>query len=273
MYYHFKPSSSNYCIMNKFIKLFSVAIVFFAFASQLIADENMELPTIDELKRLHIEGNNGQYALDKLNSVYASGRILYYTDDETIERGFRIYKKRPNKFRSFYETKLAKKVVQLEVVYDGESAVQIFSHGGREVYREKLQGDALESIKFESKLEGPFLLVTEENKQYITIAGIEYVDGEKCFLLEIDERSQYPYRNIWLSAENFQEIKFDRLVAEEGIEQLEEVYFRNFKNMQGILFASRMDKFVNGKRNFTTFVDDFNVNYGLYDSLFDLDLN
>ena len=59
----------------------------------------------------------------------------------------------------------------------------------------------------------------------------------------------------------------------EGEEQLEEVFYRNFKNMQGILFASRMDKFINGKRNFTTFVDDFNVNYGLYDSLFDIDLN
>ena len=43
--------------------------------------------------------------------------------------------------------------------------------------------------------------------------------------------------------------------------------------MGGILFASRMDKFVDGKRLFTTFVDDFNVNYGLYDSLFDIDLN
>lgn len=259
--------------MISFIKLPTIAFIIFAFASQLFAEENVEFPTLDELKRLHTEGKNGQYTLDKLNSVYASGRILYYTDDETIERGFRIYKKRPNKYRSFYETKLAKKIVQLEVIYDGESAIQIFSHGGREVYRENLQGEALESIKFESKLEGPFLLVMEENKQYITIAGYEYIEGEKCFLLKIDERSQYPYRNIWLSAENFQEIKVDRISVQESEEQLEEVFYRNFKNMQGILFASRTDKFINGKRNFTTFVDDFNVNYGLYDSLFDPDSN
>ena len=69
----------------------------------------MELPSLDELKRLHIEGSNGQYTLDKLNSIFASGRILYYSEDETIERGFRIYKKRPNKYRSFYETKTCKK--------------------------------------------------------------------------------------------------------------------------------------------------------------------
>ena len=259
--------------MNSFIKLSTIAIIIFAFASQLFAEENVELPTLDELKRLHLEGDSGQYALNKLNSIFASGRILYYAEDETIERGFRIYKKRPNKFRSFYETKLAKKIVQLEVIYDGESAIKIFSHGGREVYRENLQGEALESIKFESRLEGPFLLVMEENKQYITIAGYEYIEGEKCFLLKVDERSQYPYRNIWISAENFQEIKFDRITLAEGEEQLEEVFYRNFKNMQGIILASRMDKFINGKRNFTTFVDNFNVNYGLYDSLFDLDLN
>ena len=259
--------------MISLIKLHLVAIIVLAFTTQLFADVNVEIPTLDELKRLHIEGENGQYTLDKLNSIFASGRILYYTDEETIERGFRIYKKRPNKYRSFYETKLAKKIVQLEVIYDGESAIQIFSHGGREVYRENLQGEALESIKFESRLEGPFLLVMEENKQYITIAGYEYIEGEKCILLEIDERSQYPYRNVWISAENFQEIKFDRITVKEGEEQIEEVFYRNFKNMQGILFASRMDKYINGKRNFTTFVDDFNVNYGLYDSLFNLDLN
>ena len=259
--------------MISFIKLPTIAIITFALTAQLFAEENVEIPTLDELKRLHLEGNNGQYTLDKLNSIFATGRILYYTEDETIERGFRIYKKRPNKFRSFYETKTAKKIVQLEVIYDGESAIQIFSHGGREVYREKLRGDALESIKFESRLEGPFLLVMEENKQFITIAGYEYIEGEKCILLEIDEQSLYPYRNIWISAENFQEIKFDRITIAEGEEQLEEVFYRNFKNMQGVLFASRMDKFINGKRNFTTFVDDFNVNYGLYDSLFDLDLN
>tara|TARA_A200000113_G_scaffold82791_2_gene73630 strand:+ start:107 stop:883 length:777 start_codon:yes stop_codon:yes gene_type:complete len=258
--------------MNILNKLAIVAVAV-AFASHLTAEETSELPTIDELKRLHTKGENGQYSMDNLNSVYASGRILFYSEDETIERGFRIFKKRPNKYRSFYETKLAKKIVQLEAIYDGQSAIQIFSHGGREVYREKLQGEALEAIKFESKLEGPFLLVAEENKQYVTIAGYEYIDGQKCLLLLVDERSKYPYRNIWLSTENFQEVKFDRLVLRGDEELVEEVHFRNFKNMQGVIFASRMDKFVNGKRNFTTFIDDFNVNYGLYDSLFDLELN
>ena len=259
--------------MISFIKLPTIVIIAFALIAKLAAQENVEIPTLDELKRLHIEGEDGQYTLNKLNSIFATGRILYYAEDETIERGFRIYKKRPNKYRSFYETKLAKKIVQLEVIYDGKDATQIFSHGGREVYRENLQGEALESIKLESRLEGPFLLVMEENKQYITVAGFEYIEGEKCILLEIDERSQYPYRNVWISAVNFQEIKFDRISVKEGEEQLEEVFFRNFKNIQGILFASRIDKFINGKRNFTTFIDDFNANYGLYDSLFDLDLN
>ena len=92
-------------------------------------------------------------------------------------------------------------------------------------------------------------------------------------LLEIDDRSQYPYEKIWISSKNYQEVKFDRIALKEGEEQLEEVFFTNYKSMGGILFASRMDKFVDGKRLFTTFVDDFNVNYGLYDSLFDIDLN
>lgn len=258
--------------MNNLIKLY-IIIIFSFFSSQLIASESHDLPTLDELKRLHLEGASGLLTLDKLNSVIATGRILYYAENETNERGFRIYKKRPNKYRSFYETKTANKIVQLEVIYNGETAVQVVSHGGSEVYREKLQDEALESIKLESRLEGPFLLVLEENKQYITIAGYENIEGEKCILLNIDVLSEYPYRKIWISADNFQEVKFDRIIEDDGEEKLEEVYYGNFKNMQGILFASRMDKFVNGKRSFTTFIDNFNVNYGLYDSLFDIEIN
>ena len=55
-----------------------------------------------------------------------------------LSRGDERTKKKPNKYRSYFETKLAKKIVQLEAIYDGQGAIQIFSHGGREVYREKL---------------------------------------------------------------------------------------------------------------------------------------
>lgn len=258
--------------MFKLSHILFTIIIFFT-SLYLNAEKFTEIPSLDELKRMHMEGTNGYLNIDKLNSIFASGRILYYTNNDTIERTFRVYKKKPNKYRSFYETKLANKTVQLEVIYDGEDAMQLFSHGGREVYREKLQGDALEAVKFESSLNGPFLLVMEENKQYLSIEGYQNIEGEKCILLSVDERSQYPYRNIWLSVENLQEIKFDRIVEVDGVEKLEEVYFRSFKNMQGIWFASRTDKFIDGKRNFTTFIDDFNLNYGLFDSLFDLDSN
>lgn len=258
--------------MNQLTHLYIITFIILAFCPKLTVFGNNELPTLEELKRLHIEGSDGQNNFNKLNSVFASGRILYYSNDEAVERAFRIYKKKPNKFRSFYETKTAKKLVQLEVIYNGEDAVQIFSHGGREVYREKLEGKALEAIDFESRMEGPFLMVMEENKQFIDILRFEYVDGENCILLKVDERSKFPYRNIWLSAQNFQEVKFDRIsLNDDKEEQLEEVFFRNFKNIQGILFASRIDKFINSKRSFTTFIDDFNVNYGLYDSLFKVD--
>ena len=255
--------------MNQFTKALTATLVFIALFTNLAA-ENNKLPTLDEIKRSHLEENSGYYSVGKLNSVFATGRIVNYSNDETIERSFRIYKKRPNKFRSFYETKNAQKIVQLEVIFDGDNAIQIFSHEGSEVYRENLQGDALEAVRLESKLEGPFLLVMEENEQYLKLDAIDYVEGEKCFLLRVDERSIYPYRNIWISSNNFQEVKFDRLKIIESGEQLEEIFYRNFKNVQGILLASRMDKFVNGKRVFTTFVDEFNVNYGLYDSLFDV---
>lgn len=259
--------------MNIFNKLNSLFVAPFICAIMVlsVASADSEIPSLEELKRLHIEGTNGQYSLDKLNSIYASGRILHYGDDETTERKFRVYKKKPNKYRSHYETRSAKNILESEIIFDGENAVRIFSQGGVEVYRENLEGDELDSIQLESRIEGPFLSVMEENNQYLNIVGYDYIEGEKCILLSIDERSKYPYRNIWISTDNYQEIKHDRFPSGNDEGNSEEVFYRNFKYSNGILFASRMDKFVNGRRNFTMFIDNFNVNYGLYDSLFEQD--
>lgn len=232
------------------------------------AEEAGTIPPLKDLVRLHIEYNKGQYNLNNLSSIYASGRILYFDANETIERSFRIFKKRPDKFRSYYETEMGQKLVQLELIYNGAEAVQILSHNGREVYREKLEGEALESVKFEAKIEGPFLLASE-NPEFLNIVGYDMIDDQKCILLSLNEGSPYAYKNIWLDANNYQEVKFDRYVSDDqGQMQYEEVYFKNYKTIQNILFASRMDKDIDGKRTFSTFIDNFEVNYGLFDSLF-----
>ena len=253
------------------LNIFSAVLIFIALNLSLFASDKEQLPTLDEIKRMHVEGSFGSFNLNNLNSIFASGRILYYAENDTTERSFRIFKKRPNKYRSYYETKVAKKNVQLEVIFDGEAGIQIFSHDGREVYRERLEGDSLEAIRFESRLEGPLLLVMEENKEFLRIVEYQNIEGIKCILITVDPRSKYPYRNIWLSADNFQEIKYDRIKKQDGVDILEENYNRDFKTIQGILFASRSDKFVNSKRIYTTFVDEFNINHGLYDSLFNID--
>lgn len=246
----------------------NIAFIYIIITFSLAGDENLELPSLDELRRLHIEGMSGKYGSDITNSILANGRILNYKNSDTIERRFRLYKKKPNKYRAFYETKSAKKIIQLEIIFDGKNGQRIISHGGQEVYREKLEGEDLDAMRTESRIEGPFLLVLEENKEFLEVIGYEYVEGEKCILLRVDESSLLPYRNIWLSINNYQEIKFDRYINSEGNEVLEEFYFRDFKTKEGVIFPSRSDKFVDGKRIITTFVDDFDVNYGLYDSLF-----
>ena len=250
--------------------LLSCLLIASALSTWAEAEEVDDMPSVSDLVSLHIENNNGQYNLNKLSSIYAIGRILYFDTEETVERSFRIYKKRPNKYRSYYETKMGKELLQLEVIYNGTEAIQILSHGGREVYREKLEGEALESVKFEAKMEGPFLLASE-NPDFLTVIGYEMIEDQKCILLSLDEQSPYPYRNIWLNADNYQEVKFDRYISDDqGGLLLEEVYFKNFKTIQNVLFASRMDKDIDGKRTFSTFIDNFEVNCGLFNSLFSM---
>lgn len=258
--------------MNFLYKVLPLLAIMIASTFPICAEDADEIlptiPPISDLVRLHIENNYGKYDQNNLNSIYARGRILFFDMEETIERTFRIYKKRPNKYRSFYETKMGQKLVQLELIYNGVEAIQILFHEGKEVYREKLEGEALESVKFEAKIEGPFLLASEY-PEFVTILGYDMIEGKKCILLSIDERSPYPYRNIWLDTTNYQEVKVNRYASNDlGEDVLEELYFRNYKTIQNVLFASRLDKEINGKRKFTTFIDNFEVNYGLFNSLF-----
>lgn len=249
---------------SKIIQIFLV-LGFIIFAN---ADESLDFPSIEELKSLHYQNNNGKAYFDGLSSLFASGRILRFEDDETIERAFRIFKKRPNKYRTYYETDVGNKRVQLELIFDGLNAVQIFSHGGQEVYRENLEGEALDAVKLEARIEGPFLLVCEE-PELISIDGYEFVENEKCIVLSIDKKCSYSFSRIWLSTEHYQEVKYERHSFDsDGNITTEEVFFKNYKKIQNLLLASRIDKNIDGKRRFSTFIDNFEINYGLFDSLF-----
>ncbi len=258
--------------MIKFLyRLFIIKASLFALCLSAYVSDPYEIPSLDELVQYHYENNNGKAHFDDLSSLYATGRILYFQDDETVERAFRIFKKRPNKYRAFYQTNIGKKNVQLELIFDGVEAIQIFSHDGTEVYRERLEDNALEEVKQEASIEGPFLLASEQ-PEYITIEGYDYIGDEKCVVLSIDERSKYPFDKIWLSLKHYQEIKFEQKTLDsEGISVIEEVYFKDYKKVQNILLASRIDKNIDGKRRFSTFIDNFEINYGLFDSLFKID--
>ena len=252
-------------------RLFILKAFLFGLFQLANASDTYEIPNLEELVQNHYENNNGKSHFDDLSSLYATGRILHFQDNETIERSFRIYKKRPDKYRAFYETNIGKKNVQLELIFDGSEATQIFSHGDTEVYREKLEGNALEEIRQEARIEGPFLQASEE-PEYITIEGYDYIGDEKCVVLSVDKRSKHAFGKIWLSLDHYQEVKFERETTNsEGISEIEEVYFKNYKKVQNVLLASRIDKNVEGKRRFSTFIDNFEVNYGLFDSLFIID--
>lgn len=226
-----------------------------------------DLPTLKSLKEEHIENNNTQYVHNKLNSFLAKGRLLKSGANANEEQLFRIYKKKPDKYRSFHQVTVRNIITTTENIYDGEAAISIVSQNGQEVSRSEIVGEELEKMKREAGMDGPFLLVCEEG--YLTVDAFEMVEGVECVRLIADERSSYPFEKIWLRLDNFQEAKTSQLeLGDDGEEQLVEIFYSEFDKTKGTIFARRMDKKINGQLIYTTIIDLFETNYGIYNSFF-----
>jgi len=228
------------------------------------------LPSLKSLREGHIKFNNTQYVHNKLNSFLAKGRVLRQENDKTEEQVFRIYKKRPDKYRSFHAVVIKNIVITTENIYDGKSAISIVSRNGQEISRNPILGDELSQLKLESLMDGPFIIVLNEGT--LKVEALERVEGVDCVRLLVDGNSEHPYRNIWLRLDNFQEAKITQIQKEpNGQEQLVDIYFSEFDATQGTIFARRSDKKINGELVYTTIVDLFETNYGIYNSFFKVD--
>jgi hypothetical protein len=226
-----------------------------------------DLPTLKSLKEEHVKSNNTQYVHNKINSFLAKGRLLRIGADATEEQLFRIYKKKPNKYRSFHQVTVRNIITTTENIYDGEAAISIISKNGQEVSRQKVLGDELLDIKREAVMDGPFLIVHEEG--CLTVDAFELVEGVECVRLLVDKRSQHPYEKIWLRLDNFQEAKTSQLeISADGEDQLIEFYYSEFQKTKGTIFSQRVDKKINGELVYTTIIDLFETNYGIYNSFF-----
>ena len=240
-------------------------------SAQSIYLENKGIPTLNEIKAEHIKQNHGQFALDNLSSISASGKKIEYLENKEEEYHFRVLKKKPNLVR-VYRDKLINGVrYDLEIIFDGKNAVQVIKNKGTEISRANITGENLKDIKREAGFDGPFL-ISMKAKEFITISGYDKVGDDECILLLINDKANLPYKKIWISLDNFQERKVEKHFINEGNLEIHDFYYEKYiKTPSNVLYASVVKHHIDKNISSKTTIYSLESNYGLYNNIFEID--
>ena len=139
------------------------------FASALFAQEKSQ-PTVDELVAKNIEAKGGATALNNLQTLRATGKLLVPIQGR-IELGYVQIRKRPDEVRT--EASL-QGMTQIEA-YDGKEAWKVWPFFGRKD-PERMSADDVKALVEDTEMGGP-LADWKAKASTVEYLGTEDVDG------------------------------------------------------------------------------------------------
>lgn len=249
--------------MNKLFKILSaVGLTVGLLLPQTQAEES--LPTIYELHRGFIEANGGESNLLKLMSVIVNG----YIEQEDQKIAFQLIRKRPNKMRMT----LSINDFTISTIYNGEKGWRKVFRYNQRIALTEVQDEELDIMIEDSKFDSPFYSAFKKRK-YITVAELDEVNGQEAVRLDFDPAGNFSYKSIWISLDNYQEVKIQRVLpsGDDGDEpQIEEIIYDDFQLVDGVYWAKTMEYYLNGEFKKEIKISDVRSNEGIYDSYFTL---
>lgn len=233
--------------------------------SQDAVTEDDPLPTLMELHIEHVNANGGRAELAKVQSIMVTGKLSIPDSDE--ETRITYYKKRPNKMR----VSVSRDPVQIETMYNGKKAWTVFRGPNGEDINEVTDAQELLETAQNSRFEGPFQSLMG-NEELATPVAFEEVEGQEAIRIEVKPEANLPFDTIWISRENFQEIKVTKTIVDQNAPEkplLNEIFYENFEQVEGVWFAKTSRYFMDGKQQQLIEVDKIRLNPGIYDSYFE----
>lgn len=221
-----------------------------------------DVPSVPELYRRYLENNGGRANLAALNTIAVTG---------VIERGgavsarFRVFQKRPNKMRMRMEFE----AYTVETIFNGERGWREYISADGERSAQELSEAVILELKDEATIEGPFFRAARRPEALGPVTFDE-VRGQPSVRITCAAEAGIPHHTIWLSAENFQEVKVARNVpSESGEDILETVYFSEFDRIDGIHLARKIEYFYDGALERTIRIENVRSNIGIFDHYFE----
>jgi hypothetical protein len=168
------------------------------FASTLFAQDKSQ-PTVDELVAKNIEAKGGATALNQLQTLRTTGKLLVPIQGQ-IELSYMQIRKQPDEVRT--EASI-QGMTQIQA-YDGKEGWKVFPFFGRKD-PERMSADDVKALVEDTKLGGP-LADWKEKGSTVEYLGTEDVDGTPAHKLKV-VRKNGDVSFVYLDPDHFLEIR------------------------------------------------------------------
>lgn len=203
----------------------AIIVVAAAFVAPAGWAQDQKTPTVDELVAKNIEAKGGAAALQSLQSVRFTGKLL--VNEGQVEFGYLQTKKRPGAVRTD-ATLQGMTAVQ---AYDGKEGWKISPFQGRKD-PEKLSADDVKSLIEDAEIDGP-LVDWKAKGSTVDYLGTEDVDGTLAYKLKV-VRKDGDVCFVYLDPDHFLEIRVLTQRVEHGAQTEVETDLGDYEKIGGV---------------------------------------
>jgi len=230
------------------------------FASTLFA-QNKNQPTVDELVAKNIEAKGGATALNNLQTLKTTGKLLVPIQGQ-IELGYLQTRKRPDEVR--VEASL-QGMTQIQA-YDGKEGWKVSPFFGRKD-PERMSADDVKALVEDTELGGP-LADWKAKGSTVEYLGTEDVDGTPAHKLKV-VRKNGDVSFVYLDPDHFLEIRIVTQRMRHGAHEEIETDVGDYEKAGGVFIPTSIETGPKGSADKQKIViDKVQANVPVDDSIF-----
>ncbi|HEY2324631.1 MAG TPA: hypothetical protein VGJ82_17355, partial [Thermoanaerobaculia bacterium] len=214
--------------------------LFLALSATALLAAPMFAQTADELVEKNIKAQGGE-KLKAMKSVRMTGSMKM----GPIEAPFTISKARPEKVKMEFTVQ---GMTGMQA-YDGTTGWAVMPFMGK-TDPEKLAGDQLDDIKENADFDGPMMDYKAKGNKVEYLGKVE-VEGTPAYKLKVTRKNGNE-ENVYLDADNYLEIKSEGKRKIQGQESETETTIGNYKEVDGVLFATQIENHIKGREGAQT---------------------
>ncbi len=202
----------------------TIVLVGALLAPALQAQEE-KAPTVDQLVAKNVEAKGGAGALQALQSIKMTGKLL--VNSGQLEFGYTETRKKPNVVRTEYSLQGLTAVN----AFDGNEGWKISPFQGRKD-PEKMSADDAKALVEDSEVDGP-LIDWKEKGSTVEYLGTEDVDGTQAHKLKVT-RKNGDINYVFLDPDHFLEIRVTTQRTEHGAQVETETDLSDYEKVSGV---------------------------------------